>query len=221
MNTVFCRAVALACAFFMSGFILPSASASVPAHQAAESPSKIHIVPGLEEPFVATGATTAEEDQALLAAIKAYRQQQVAEDLSAFEAFLRDYPDSGWRTAVLTNMGLVYYHNGYFSKAIDAWEQAWQAGRAATEPQAKALADRALGELLRMHARIGHADRLAALFEDLGDRQLAGPASEALDGAKQGYWKMRNEPGVAYLCGPWRSRTCCWNRARASNKPAS
>jgi YD repeat-containing protein len=159
-------------------------------------------VPGLEEPFVATAATSAAEDRALHSAIKTYRQQHMPQDLSVFEAFLREYPDSAWRTAVLTNMGLFYYQNGYFSKAINAWEQAWQAGRTATEPQATALADRALGELLRMHARLGHADRLAALFDDLGDRLLSGSASEALDGARQGYWKMRNEPGVAYLCGP-------------------
>lgn len=197
-----CRAAVLACAFFVTGIIPLTTHASVLPQKTADSPQKIHFVPGLEEPFVPTGATTAEEDQALLTGIKAYRQQHVAEDLSAFESFLREYPASAWRTAVLTNMGLVYYHNGYFSKAIDAWEQAWNAGRAAIEPQAKALTDRALGELLRMHARIGHADRLAALFADLGDRQLAGPASEALDGAKQGYWKMLNEPGVAYLCGP-------------------
>jgi len=53
-----------------------------------------------------------------------------------------------------------------------------------------------------MHARLGHADRLAALFEEVGERTVTGPATEALAGAKEGLWQMRNNPGVAYLCGP-------------------
>ena len=53
-----------------------------------------------------------------------------------------------------------------------------------TEPHAKALVDRAIGELLRMHARLGHAEQLKALFQDLGERHVTGPATEAVDGAK-------------------------------------
>lgn len=34
--------------------------------------------------------------------------------------------------ALLTDLGLAYYHYGYFSRAIDAWEQAW--GRAVQSP---------------------------------------------------------------------------------------
>lgn len=33
-------------------------------------------------------------------------------------------------------------------------------------------------------------------------RPLLGAATEAVQGAREGLWKMRNEPGVAYLCGP-------------------
>ena len=40
------------------------------------------------------------------------------------------------------------------------------------------------------------------LFEEVGGRALTGPATEALAGAKEGPWQMRNNPGVAYLCGP-------------------
>lgn len=104
--------------------------------------------------------------------------------------------------ALLTNLGLAYYHYGYFSRAIDAWEQAWAQGRSVTDPAIRPLVDRAVGELIRMHARLGHADRLAALFEEVGERTVTGPATEALAGAKEGLWQMRNNPGVAYLCGP-------------------
>ncbi len=53
-----------------------------------------------------------------------------------------------------------------------------------------------------MHARLGHADRVAALLAETASRPLGGPATEAIAGAKEGLWMMRNEPGVAYLCGP-------------------
>lgn len=139
-----------------------------------------------EEPLIRTAPTAAEEDAALLKAITTYREQGAADDLRAFDAFLARFPHSGWRIALFTNFGLTYYHYGYFSKAIEAWEQAWQAGQALTEPTAKALTDRAIGELVRMHARLGHADRLAALLQDIGNRPVSGPATEAVDGAKQG-----------------------------------
>ncbi|MGH8550872.1 MAG: cysteine peptidase family C39 domain-containing protein, partial [Methylococcales bacterium] len=63
------------------------------------------------------------------------------------------------------------------------------------------MVDRALGELMRMHARVGHADRLAALFAEMGERAVSGPATEAVTGAREGLWIMQNQPGIAYLCG--------------------
>ena len=104
--------------------------------------------------------------------------------------------------ALLTNVGLLNYHYGYFSKALTDWDQAWQSGRSYTAPQVHALVDRAVGELARMHARLGHADELEALFKDLGDRKVTGPATEAITGAREGLVVMRTDPGIAYLCGP-------------------
>jgi RHS repeat-associated protein len=155
-----------------------------------------------EEPLVATGTTSTDEDQALAEAITSYQNQPVIDDFKVFDGFLRAYPQSEWRAALYTNLGLAYYHYGYFSKAIDSWELAWKIGKGATAPEAKALVDRAVGELARMHARLGHADRLATLFAEIGDRPVTGPATEAITGASEGLWEMRNNPGVAYLCGP-------------------
>jgi RHS repeat-associated protein len=155
-----------------------------------------------EEPLVATGETSADEDQALLRAIAGYKTQTDRDDFTVFDHFLAEFPHSNWRVALRTNLGLAYYHYGYFSKAIDAWEDAWSAGRGAASREAKALLDRAVGELARMHARLGHADRLAALFDEIGDRPISGPATEFITGAREGLWTMRNNPGVAYLCGP-------------------
>jgi RHS repeat-associated protein len=155
-----------------------------------------------EEPLVRTAPTAPAEDEALHRAIRTYQQQASSDDLGVFEQFLVSYPNTGWRVALLTDLGLSYYHYGYFSRAIESWEQAWKAGRSVRDPRAKALVDRAVGELARMHARLGHADRLEALFSEIGDRPITGAATELVQGAREGLWMMRNEWGTAYLCGP-------------------
>lgn len=184
---------------------LPVIAAETP--PAAHASTPLRIVPGLEEPLVATGETTAQEDAALAAAIDAFRNPAVqpvdfADSAKPFEAFLTAHPGTAWRLAVLTDLGIGYYHAGYFTNAAKAWEQAWAAGRSATAPQAKALADRAFGELARMHARVGHAKELEALFAEAGDRPVSGPATELVTGAHEGLWMFRNDWGTAYLCGP-------------------
>jgi YD repeat-containing protein len=159
-------------------------------------------ISGFAELLLPSGPTTAADDADLSAALDAYARQAQPENLSALEGYLATHPTSPWRVALLTNLGLAYYHHGYFSRAIDAWEQAWAQGRSVTDPAVKPLVDRAVGELIRMHARLGHADRLEELFEEVDGRAVTGPATEALAGAKEGLWQMRHNPGVAYLCGP-------------------
>jgi RHS repeat-associated protein len=104
--------------------------------------------------------------------------------------------------ALLTNLGLSYYQQGYFSNAIDAWTKVWREYRGLSEPKTRALVDRSLGELVRMHARLGHQAQLKQLLAELGNRSLTGPATEALTGAREGLAIMQQEPEIAYLCGP-------------------
>ena len=155
-----------------------------------------------EEPLLAVAPTSSAEDMELAEAVSSYNARGEADDLSALAQFISKHPDSGWNVSVLTNLGLLYYHYGYFQKAIDSWHSAWESGKQITDPHARVVVDRAVGELARMHARLGHADELSALFAEMGDRHVSGDATEAIDGAKDGLWLMRNHPGTAYLCGP-------------------
>ncbi|HYB56229.1 MAG TPA: hypothetical protein VEK12_08670, partial [Alphaproteobacteria bacterium] len=90
----------------------------------------------LAEPLVATAPTTAAEDQALVEALAAYEQRSAPGDTGSLTGFLQHYPHSGWAPALLTDLGLIYLHDGYFSRALDAWSEAWHEGKDATEPQA-------------------------------------------------------------------------------------
>lgn len=159
--------------------------------------SKIRAVPGLAEPLVSTAATSDAEDQALARATAGHDGAA-----APLVAFLAAYPHSGWSAAIHTNLGLAYYQRGFFSKAIAAYEAAYREGRAATDFRARALVDRAIGELARMHARVGHLAELDALTAEIGDRPIQGGAAELLTGAREGAWTMHHNPGISYLCGP-------------------
>jgi RHS repeat-associated protein len=154
------------------------------------------------EPLVASSVTGLAENKALLSALTRYQSRKSDDDYQALTQFLAMYPKSAWTVALETNLGLSYYQAGRFSKAIAAFEEVWRVGKPITEPRVKALVDRALGELLRMHARVGHKERLAALFAEMGNRAVSGSATEYVAGAKEGLWTMKNKPEVAYLCGP-------------------
>lgn len=178
-----------------------------PKQGALPEPARLIAVPGFAEPLVATGAATAEADAALQTALSAFRQPaskpaDFAEAAKPLEAYLAAHPGSPWTLALQTNLGFGYYADGYYSKALSAWQQAWDAGKGATGLEAKRLADRALGELARMHARLGHATELSTLLGTVGSRPIEGAATEFLTGAKEGLWTFQNNPAVAYLCGP-------------------
>ena len=155
-----------------------------------------------EEPFLPTAPTSADEDAALRQAIARYEARATEDDFSALTGYLDAYSHSGWRVAVLTDLGLLQYHYGYFSRAIASFGAAWQEGRSATDPKVHMLVDRAVGELAEMHARLGHVPELQALFKDIGNRPITGPATERLQGAREGLSTMETDPGVSFLCGP-------------------
>jgi hypothetical protein len=162
--------------------------------------TRVHV---FEEPLIPIGrATTAAENTALALAITTYISAGGGEDLSPFERFLAANPETPWRAALLTGLGIVYRRTGYFSRALMAWESAWTAARGATDPLGSAIADRALAELAELSARLGRSDRLEALFAEIGSRDVHGSAAERLSQAREGLAKMREKPGQAFRCGP-------------------
>ncbi len=196
------RAIAATFLLTALGIGIPASASVQPDPGTASLETRLREARVFEEPLIATGPSSAEEQQALWQAVQQYRDAGNAEAFAPLQAFLAQYPNSAWGLALRTNLGLTYYRLGYFSRAMEAWEGAWRDAQAQTQPETKRLADRALGELVRMHARIGHADRVTELLKESQARPLQGPATEAIAGARDGLWLMRNEPGVAYLCGP-------------------
>src|ERR1041385_3433475 len=109
-----------------------------------------------EEPLVPMwGDPTDAENKALALALVAFARRTSPDDFSALTSFLNSDREYHWHDSLLFCLGWEYYHTGYFSKAIQAWEEAWFWMQYEFTPEAWALADRTAGELAKMHARIG------------------------------------------------------------------
>jgi RHS repeat-associated protein len=171
----------------------------------------IKYVPGLAEPLVAMGPVTEQENDDLDRALNEFRRAPAGAgkegDFSDYAKPLLGYidahPKSAWNVALLINIGLGYNHAGYFTQAFDYLDKGWQGGReAATTPEARLLVDRAVGEVARIHARLGHDKELESLLAEIHDRPIGGPATELIQSARESLWMFRNNPEISFLCGP-------------------
>jgi YD repeat-containing protein len=174
------------------------------------APAPVKYFAGLEEPLVATGTVTEEESKDLDIALATFHDAPAKAGLDGdyddyakpLLGFITLHPQSNWNTALYTNLAFGYYHAGYYSRSFTYFDKAWQLGRNATNPQARLMVDRAVGELAKMHARVGHAKELEAVLKDIGKRPIGGPATELIQGAREGLWSFNHDPGESYLCGP-------------------
>ncbi|KAA0690914.1 peptidase C39 [Neorhizobium sp. P12A] len=185
--------------FYLSGFIsLTSGALAEPIRDSTMSAT----VPGLYEPLIPTHGTSPAEDQDLSFALEAFRHRSTPSDLSSLTTFLAAHPNSGWSSALWTNVGLADLHDGYFSNAIVALDNAWSEGDDATSPEGHALVDRSIGELANLEASLGKTEDLRALFERLGNRKVSGSATELIQTARETLALAGNEQAHLFNCGP-------------------
>jgi YD repeat-containing protein len=188
----------------------PSKKTQAPKQVELPAPPPSRFVPGFAEALIATGDVTDDENADLDAAVKAFHdapaaagpQGDYSDYAKPFIKFLETHPKSAWNAAILTNLGLGYFHAGYFSDAADAWKNAWELGKDAKTEQAHMLAGRAGGELAHFYGQIGWERETSAILGDLAKHPVGGPATELVQGAKDALWSFRNNPGMAFLCGP-------------------
>jgi RHS repeat-associated protein len=146
--------------------------------------------------------STAEENQALASALTQFAGRAVNDDVSAVTQFLQAHPQSTWRASLLTQLGLHYRRTGHFSKALEAWEEAWQLAKGETDANSRTVANQAVGELAALNSRIGRYEQLESLFKEIQGRQLQGSATERIVAAHEGLAGMNNTPENAFRCGP-------------------
>jgi RHS repeat-associated protein len=180
------------------------AAPALPRFSSPPLASEIYHARVFDEPFVPLpGPSSVDEDRALARALTGHIRTGAPTDVSRFEAFARTYPGSRWTPSILLGIGTVYRRTGYFTRALESWERSWALLKGESDPKLRALADRAVGELAELNSRLGRYERLESLFAEIGERDVRGPASEKVRGAREGYVVMQKEPERAFRCGPF------------------
>jgi len=123
-------------------------------------------------------------------------------NVSPLTDFLDRHPDSRWKASLLANLGLIYFQEGYWSKTMPAWQEAWSRSKKSKEQRLKAIADRSLGELALMYARLGRLESLKAIRAEATGRDIRGPGFSRFDDSMEGMQTMEIRPDVAFYCGP-------------------
>jgi hypothetical protein len=174
-----------------------------PTFSATPTAGEIYDARVFEEPLVpVNGTPTPEETQALARALGAYLDAGSGENVGPLVAFLEGRAVSVWRASLQLNLGLVYLRTGYYSRAVRSLEEAFAVSKSARDQRGRAVADRALGELIRLTGRLGMDLRLEELLREAEGRDVGGSAAEMVEQGKQGLWLMRNHPERALRCGP-------------------
>ena len=204
------RIVLIASIAFCAARISAATTESVP-------DAAVSGLPIFAEPLIPIGGVASDAENAdLRGAVQTFANRSRNEDFQSLTGFLATHPGSRWKASLLLQLGLVHYHTGYFSRAIADWEEAWKLSKSAKEPLPKAVADEAVGELAKMYARLGRYESLETLFKEIEGRDIRGPATEKITGAREGLWLMDNKPENAFRCGPF-----ALGRIRALSNPAS
>jgi RHS repeat-associated protein len=170
------------------------------ARAAAEEISRARV---FEEPLAPIGSEpSGEENAALAAALRGYAKRSGPDDFSSLMAFLDAHPASPWRAALLVNLGIEYYNTAYYSRALEAWREAWALGQKATNAAGRSLADRAVCELAGLYSRLGRMSELEALLKSVESRMFLGGATERINLAREALSMMQHQPGISFRCGP-------------------
>jgi YD repeat-containing protein len=165
--------------------------------------AEFFVARAFERPLVPIGTATVEENQALAAMLAQYVKRSQREDQSLVLDFLNQHPKSAWRPALLLNLGIYWREHGHFSKAIDAWQESWEASKGATDIRGETLANQALGQLLQIYTWVDAYDKLESLLSEIGNRRLMGGITETVSSARLAIWISKNRPGEGSKCGPY------------------
>ncbi|MDR4509007.1 MAG: hypothetical protein MRJ65_12370 [Candidatus Brocadiaceae bacterium] len=106
------------------------------------------------------------ENAKLAAALNRFLRRKDPEDASALTQFLDQNPKSRWTVSLWANLGFFYDYQGYWTKALDAYETCWAQGKKLKEPQIKALVDLVVVNLMERHAGFGHQEEMKRLLQE-------------------------------------------------------
>ena len=157
------------------------------------------------QPLVPLGTTTPEENRLFASALKAYEVLQRRHDydrVESLEAFLHTLPRSAWRASLLVGLGATYRSSGRMSKALEAWQAAWDLSKGFDSGREHSLGDAVAGYLSQLEAYLGRKETLAPLLAELRNRPIYGSARQMVSNSASGLDDMFNRPEESFRCGP-------------------
>lgn len=154
------------------------------------------------------------ENAALTKSLIAFKAKANANDVSDLTSFLVAFPQSRWNPALELNLALLRFDTGHWSEALARLQSAWEKSKTQTG-EAKAIADRAIAELVRLEARLGRMEQLENHLAEIDGRVMPAGTQSKIHSARDGLYMMKHNPGAAFKCGPYAVNTLLF-----LNKPA-
>jgi len=155
-----------------------------------------------EEPLIPTGDPSADENRTMGQLLQAVAGMPRDQQAMRVDAYLVERPLSPWRASLLANVATLYAREGYFTRAAERWQQAWELTRDATDAGPKAIADYTLGEWLSQMTNFGQMERMGTLFAAIEGRNVRGTAGSQVSVAREGYMLLSTNHEMATFSGP-------------------
>ena len=151
---------------------------------------------------IAESPTAAQEAIALRAAVNGANLSNIPEVEEVLEAFIAENPSSVWTPSLRANLGRHYCTEGYWTKALEQSEHAWDDTKQDKTGPGKRVGDYALVSWTRLLVELGRLDELQVVFAEAGPRRLdGGPLSQKFVRTKEMYRILRSRPQASYRCG--------------------
>jgi RHS repeat-associated protein len=154
----------------------------------------------LPEALVPAGVTQESENIELSETLRRFSG---GSDSRLLDEFLKRNPQSAWRVSLLVNLGILEVSDGFMTRAMERFRQAWESGRDLVGDDISAIVDRAVGEYALLNAWVGRYDELDRVFAEIGERGLRGVGSNKIAAARNGRQAMIDAPESSFKCGPY------------------
>jgi len=156
--------------------------------------------------FPVGGKASSADDAALATALLAFSQKR---DRKVMEDYIAGNQQSPWLASVLVDVGLIEFQDGYFTTAINDYQQAWNLGKNETDKVGKLVIDRAVAELIKMYCRVGQTQKAESLLSQVQKRPFRGMVANMMHDSIQATRLMDHQPKDCFKCGPY----ALWNIA--------
>jgi len=164
----------------------------------AEEITRARVLPEPLQPVAST--PTISDNRAVARALTAFAAS--SPNVSPLEDFITENPDSPWKASVLTNLGVLRFNAGYYSRAARYWDEAWTLAKDHTDPSSRSVADFAVAEWLTEATAFGNVDGMQARFAEIEGRPIFGAAATKVSKAREGLSLLVTHHELATFSGP-------------------